>query len=119
MQYTAVAVVEEDQPIALIDERVGQELDAALVQFRESIFEIVDAHREVTNTGILHLLGRSIALRRNDLQHRSIGGANKIVAVVGVVDPKIELAYVPLGKLCRIGRRDGSVFQAQEHKTGL
>jgi hypothetical protein len=97
MQNVSVAVAKEYQPVALIGEWFGQKLDPPVAQFAERRIEIIHAHGQVPDARILHLLRRALTLRRNDFEHRSIGGANKIIAVIGVIDAKVEFLHIPLG----------------------
>ena len=116
MQNVAVGVAEEHQPVALIGEWFREQLDAPVAQFAKRRIEIIHANGQVPDAGILHLLRRALTLRWNYFEHRSISSANKIVAVVGVVDAKVEFLHVPLRQAGGIGRRNGGVFQSTEHK---
>ena len=119
MQNVSVSVAEEDQTIALIREWFGEQINTAAAQFCQSRVEIIHTDGQVPDPGILHLLRRALALRRNDFEHGPIGGANKIVAVVSEIDPEVEFLHVPFGQAARIGRCNRGVFQSKEHKEEL
>src|SRR5579872_3075720 len=54
MEDVAIAVSEENEPVALIDIRIGQEPDSTLAQLRVSGIEIRDGDGEMPNAGSFH-----------------------------------------------------------------
>src|SRR5687768_2085863 len=115
MYQVAVQVAEENQPVALIGERIAGETHAALFEFLVSGVEIIHFDSQVANPGRLHLVGRFVAFARNNLEHGAVGGAYEIVARIGEVDAEIEVIAIPTGQRFRIWRGDGGVFEAFEH----
>ena len=115
----AIAVAEINQPVALDIDGLGEKLNAAFAQLFDGGVEVIHTDCQVTNTGIFHLLRRSISLRRNKLQQRPVLGACEIIAAVSVIDVKIQILHVPLRQALGIGRCNGGVLQSLKHKPGL
>ena len=115
----SIAVAKVDQPVALDCGRLREKRNATLAQFLHSSVKIIDGDGQVTNPRVLHLLWRAISDRRNDFKHGAVLRPHEIIAVVSMIDTKIELLDVPLRQTLGIRRRDGRVLQSLEHKTGL
>jgi|SRR5579883_1122108 len=110
MQNVAVAVGEKYETVALIVKRLTEKIDVTALEFLGGVIEIGDADRQVADTGVFHLLGDALAGGGNDFEHGAVGGADKVVTVVGVVDAEIEVLDVPVRELLRVRRSDGGVL---------
>lgn len=122
MQDIAVAIVEENQAIALVVERFAEELDAFTLQLRVRGVEIVDRDGEMADAGVLEIrrrLPRQGGFGGNELEHGAVGRAHEKIPVVGEIDVESEIIDVPLGELFRVRRRDGGVLQTLKHKPRL
>src|SRR5215471_4197730 len=111
VQEIPVSICEKQDPVSLADGRLGQELNAGFAQALARSFEIVDHDCQMANAGIFHLLLATGAFRLNDLEHRSVRGSYEVVAIVLVVDSKLEVVHVPLGQPLRIRRSNRRVLQ--------
>jgi len=61
MEDVAIQVAEEDQPIALDNKRLAQEVNAKRYEALVGGVKIVNLDREVANAGILHLIRSALA----------------------------------------------------------
>ena len=117
VQDVAVAVGEENQRIAAGRFATGQERDGLGLQTGEDGVEIGDGEGQMTEAGVAHGLRARGSIGFDDLDHGAVMGFEENRAGTGraVVDGEIEVVDVPLGKLHRVGRGDGGMFDASYH----
>jgi hypothetical protein len=119
MDQIAVAIRKKDEPVALIDERLAEEIHAERLQMRMRYVEIFDGDRQMADArgfhGLRHILWGATTFRGDDFQHGAVRGFYKEIAGVGVVDMKSEMLHVPVSERLRGGRCDRRVLQAFEH----
>src|ERR1700680_226131 len=87
MQEVTVSVTEEDEAVGSQEQVPRKKFDSALAQLFGGSVEIVNRNGQVANPGILHALWRTGSLGWNDLQHGPVGSADKIIAVIAMVNP--------------------------------
>ena len=71
----AVEIGEEYETVPLILERSGDEIDAFRFQELMTFVEVVDVYGQMPDARIFHLVGRTLTLRRDDLQQGAILGS--------------------------------------------
>ncbi len=119
MKDIAVEIGKEYETVSLILEWASDEIDALRLQELMALVEVVDINGQMPNAGILHLVGWTLPLRRDNLQQRAVLGSDKVVAGIFEVDPKLEVLDVPVSERLRIRRGDSRVLQALEHYPGI
>jgi O-acetyl-ADP-ribose deacetylase (regulator of RNase III) len=103
VQQIAVAIRKEDQTIAFVIHRLGEEPHACFTEPVIGSVEIVDRNGEMAEAGVFHGLRGPVACRGNNLEHRAVGRLDEIIAVVLEIDDEIEVIHVPLSEVSGIG----------------
>jgi hypothetical protein len=119
MDQIAIAIGEENQPVALVYKGFSDEVDAKRLQVLMRLIEILHRNRQMPYAGRLHglwhILSGAVAFRGDDFEHRPVRGFYKIIAGVSEIDMKSEMLHVPVSERLRGRRCDRRVLQAFEH----
>ena len=110
-----VAVGEKYQPVALVHVWLAHEINALRLERGVRGVEILHFDGQMADAWIAHFLLGARAFRRNDFEHRAVGRADEIIAVVFEINAEAQMIHVPLRQLRGTRRSDGGVLQADKH----
>lgn len=120
VNQVAVAVIEEEEPVAGGLERFGDNHDAFFAEVSHTRVEVFTGDREMPEPGVLIVrqhLGRGKRTRsRNDFDQSALRMLHEKIPLIREVDVETQMLHIPLRELFRIGRCNRQMFDSLEHK---
>jgi hypothetical protein len=119
MYKISVAVLEEDEAVALVLERCANKFDAFRLQFCVGLIEVLNRNRNMSHSGRARVRILGDTFRSDDFDHAPIFRPYEVVSLILVILVKLESLDVPIRKSLGVGRRNREMFDAREHKNGV